>query len=187
MTRFTLAPALIAATPALAEPISGKEAKKLLFAPVKAEVEIMPEAGLAADQAEILKTVGAGQPYYGAIAIAPDEGLMSEATVAAANFHDTTSAAAAALADCNGKKKTESDCVIAAYIRPEGWQDVGFGLSSDATTAFEKYNMRTGALAVSAVTGAFGMAKGDGAADEALRDCAAMNEKATDCAVAIQN
>ena len=70
MTRFTLAFALIAATPALAEPISGKEAKKLLFAPVKAEVEIMPEAGLAADQAEILKTVGAGQPYYGAIAIA---------------------------------------------------------------------------------------------------------------------
>ena len=71
-------------TPALAEPLTGKEAKKLVFAPIVAEVEVMAEAGLPADQAEVLKTVGVSQPYYGAIAIAPDEGLMSEATVAAA-------------------------------------------------------------------------------------------------------
>ena len=187
MTRFALALALIAASPALAEPMSGKEAKKLLFAPVKAEVEIMHEAGLPADQAEVLKTVGVGQPYYGAIAIAPDEGLMSEATVAAANFHDTASAATAALADCNGKKKTESECVIAAYIRPEGWQEVGFGLSSDATAAFEGYNMKSGALAISPATGAFGLAKGEGAADKALQGCTAMNELATDCALAIRD
>ena len=187
MIRTVLALTLIATGPALAEPLSGKDAKKLLFPPVTAEVEIMPEAGLPADQAEVLKTVGAGQPYYGAIAIAPDEGLMSEATVAAANFHDTASAATAALAECNGKKKTETECVIAAYIRPQGWTDVGFGLSSDATAAFEDYNKRTGALAISPSTGAFGMAKGKTAADDAVKACMAKNEKATDCAVAVQN
>ena len=174
-------------TPALAEPLTGKEAKKLVFAPIVAEVEVMAEAGLPADQAEVLKTVGVSQPYYGAIAIAPDEGLMSEATVAAANFHDTASAATAALADCNGKKKTETECVIAAYIRPAGWKDAGFSLSSDATAALEEYARRKGALAISPTTGAFGMAKGDTAVEQALTTCAAKNEKATDCVVAVQD
>lgn len=179
--------ALCAASPALAEPLAGKAAKKLLFAPVKAEVEIMSEAGLPADQAEILKTVGVGQPYYGAIAIAPEEGLMAEATVAAANFHDAAAASVAALAECEAKKKTATACVIAAVIRPEGWKDAGFGLSSDATAAFKGYDMKTGALAISPSTGAFGMAEGDGAADQALKNCGARNDKATDCRIAVQN
>ena len=174
-------------TPALAEPLTGKEAKKLVFAPIIAEVEVMAEAGLPADQAEVLKTVGVSQPYYGAIAIAPDEGLMSEATVAAANFHDTGSASAAALAECNAKKKTPTDCVIAAYIRPAGWNDAGFSLSSDATTALEEYARRKGALAISPTTGACGKAKGDTAVEQALTNCAAKNEKATDCVVAVQD
>ncbi len=182
----------ISAPAVLAEPLTGKDAKKLLFAPVVAEVEVMPEAGLPADQAEVLKTVGLSQPYYGAIAIAPDEGLMSEATVAAANFHDTASASAAALLECNAKKKTPTDCVIAAYIRPEGWKDAnpteaGFSLSSDATAALQDYARKKGALAISPSTGAFGMAKGDTAAEQALTNCAAKNEKATDCIVAVQN
>ncbi|TXH98507.1 MAG: 5-aminolevulic acid synthase [Pseudorhodobacter sp.] len=184
----SLAPiALLLATPALAEPLSGKDAKKALFAPVKAEVEIMPEAGLPADQAEVLKTVGVGQPYYGAIAIAPQEGLMSEATVAAANFHDAAAASAAALAECDAKKKTETACVIAAIIRPEGWKDQGFGLSSDASAAFKDYDMKTCALAISPMTGAFGMAAGDGAADQAVKNCGAKNDKATDCTLVVQN
>lgn len=187
MFRAALALALIAATPALSEPLAGKEAKKALFAPLKAEVEIMPEAGLPADQAEILKTVGVGQPYYGAIAIAPDEGLMADATVAAANFHDAASATAAALAECEAKKKTPTACVIAAMIRPEGWKDQGFGLSSDATASFKDYDMKTGALAISPLTGAFGMAAGEGAAEKALTNCGAKNDKATDCVLAVQN
>ncbi|MFZ9198713.1 MAG: 5-aminolevulic acid synthase [Paracoccaceae bacterium] len=189
-TRFVLALILVSATlvtPALAEPIAGKAAKKLLFAPVKAEVEILAEAGLPQEMADALVMVGEGQPYYGAVAIAPEEGLMSEATVAAANFHDTTSAGAAALAECNAKKKTASDCVLAAYIRPKGWADAGFSLSSDATTAFKGYDMKTGALAVSVSTGAFGMAEGEGAGEAALANCAAKNEKATDCALVIAN
>lgn len=170
-----------------AEPISGKDAKKALFAPVLAEVEILAEAGLPADQAQVLVMVGEGQPYYGAIAIAPEEGLMSEATVAAANFHDTAAAATAALTECNAKKKTATDCVVAGYIRPKGWQENGVSLSSDASAAFQEYDMKTGALAVSVTTGAFGMASGDGAAESAVQACAAKNEKATDCALVIAN
>lgn len=186
MLRYALLLAVVS-SPALAEPLAGKAAKKALFAPMKAEVEIMPEAGLPADQAEVLKTVGVGQPYYGAIAIAPDEGLMSEATVAAANFHDVAAASVAALAECDAKKKTATACVIAALIRPEGWKDQGFGLSSDATAAFKDYDMKAGALAVSPSTGAFGMAAGEGAAEKAVANCGAKNDKAVDCVLAVQN
>lgn len=176
----------VLASAAIAQPISGKDAKSALFAPLKAEVEIMPEAGLPEDQAQILASVGEGQPYYGAVAIAPEEGLMAEATVAAANFHDTASAATAALAECNAKKKSAADCVIAAYIRPKGWKDEGFSLSSDATAAFADYDRKTGAMAVSLLTGAFGMASGEGANDQALANCVLKNEKAVDCALVIE-
>ncbi|NEY89004.1 5-aminolevulic acid synthase [Tabrizicola oligotrophica] len=185
MFRSAFALAMLAASPALAEPLTGEAAKALLFAPVTAEVEILAEAGLSADHAEALKSVGVGQPYYGAVAIAPDEGLMSEATVAAANFHDTASAGVAALAECDAKKVTETACVIAAYIRPEGWKEAGFSLSSDATAALAEYDATTGALAISPATGAFGTASGEGSAEKAVQNCGAKNEKATDCAVVI--
>ena len=75
LTRSAFALVLVSAalaTPALAEPMTGKAAKKLLFAPVTAEVEILPEAGLSQDMADALAMVGEGQPYYGAVAIAPE-------------------------------------------------------------------------------------------------------------------
>ena len=186
MTRAVFALALMLAVPAYAEPISGKQAKKALFAPVTAEVEILAGAGLPEDMAKVLVMVGEGQPYYGAVAIAPDEGLMAEATVAAANFHDTNAAATAALTECNAKRKSARECVVAAYIRPKGWQEPGFSLSSDATAAFKSYDMKTGALAVSVATGAFGMAAGDGAAEAAMKNCVAKNDKATDCALVVE-
>ena len=187
MTRAALALALMIAGPAaFAEPMTGAEAKEVLFAPVKAEVEVLAAAGLPEDHAKALELVGIDQPYFGAIAIAPDEGLLSEATVAAANFHDTGAATVAALAECNAKKTSANDCIIAAYIRPAGWKDAGFSLSSDATAAFEGYDKKTGALAISVATGAFGMAAGDGAREAAKAACAAKNDKATDCAVVIE-
>lgn len=192
MTRAAFFVCVLLAVPALAsvshaQAISGQTAKDALFPPVVAEVEILAEAGLPADQAQVLVIVGEGQPYYGAIAIAPEEGLMSEATVAAANFHDTAAATIAALAECNAKKKTATECVVAGYIRPKGWQDNGFALSSDASAAFNDYDMKSGAFAVSVTTGAFGMASGEGAAESAVQACVAKNEKATDCALVIAN
>ena len=167
---------------AVAAPIDGKTAKKALFAPVKAEVEILAAAGLPKDQAAALQMVGGQQLYYGAIAISPDEGLMSEATVAAANYHDTAAASAVALAECNAKKTGKSDCVVAALIRPKGWKDKGFQLSSDATAGFKADP--AGALAVSTATGAWGIGADDAAA---IAACVARNDIATDCTVVIAN
>ncbi len=166
---------------AWAEPIDGKTAKKALFAPVTAEVEILDAAGLPKDQAAALEMVGAAQPYYGAIAISPDEGLMSEATVAAANYHDTEAAQRVALAECNAKKTGPSDCVVAAVIRPKGWKDKGFQLSSDATAGF-KSDFAEGALAVSRITGAWGIGAD---AEAAIAACVVKNDLAGDCAVVI--
>lgn len=169
-----------------AEPITGKDAKKALFAPQKAEIEVLPEAGLPEDQVQVLQTVGESQPYYGAVAISPAEGLLVDATVVATNFHDSAAAAVAALAECNAKRKADAACIVAAYIRPKGWKDNGFSLSSDATTGFKDYDMKTGALAVSVLTGAFGLAAGDAAGEAAVAACAAKNKLATDCAVVVE-
>jgi hypothetical protein len=175
------------ATGAGAEPLTGKEAKKLLFAPGKAVAEMVAGTGLSEADLAALKSVAETQAYYGAIALSPDEGMMSEATVAAVNYHDTDAATAAALAECNAKKTGKAECLVVALIRPKGWKAPGFGLSSDATAAFKGYDRKAGAMAISPATGAWGMAAGDGAAEAALADCAAKNDKATDCAVAIAN
>lgn len=185
--RLSLALVALCTSTAGAEPLSGKAAKQALFAPVKAEVEVLAGAGLPAAEARALESVAMTQAYYGAIAISPDEGLMAEATVAAVNHHDTAAAGVVALAECNAKKTGKTDCVIAALIRPKGWKDAGFGLSSDATAAFKAYDRKAGAMAISPSTGAWGMAAGAAAAEAALADCAARNDKAKDCVVVIAN
>lgn len=170
---------------AMAQPLDGKAAKKALFAPVKAEVEIMAEAGLPKDQAAILESVGAAQLYYGAIALSPEKGLMFETTVAAANYHDVAAAAVVALAGCNAAKPGKKDCVVAALIRPKGWKDKGLSLSSDATAGFkDDYQVSGSALAISAGSGAWGIGAD---ADGAIAACVARNTNATDCAVVIAN
>lgn len=165
-----------------ADVVDGKAAKAALFPAVVAEVEILAAAGLPKDQAAALEMVGGQQPYYGAIAISPDDGLMSEATVAAANYHDTDAASAAALADCNAKKTGKTDCVIAALIRPKGWEKRDLQLSSDASAGFTA-DYKQGALAISALTGAWGIGAD---ADAAVKDCASKNDQTKDCAVVIE-
>ena len=170
---------------ALAEPVNGKTAKKALFAPVRAEVEILAQAGLPEDQATILKSVGAAQLYYGAIAISPEKGLMFSTTVAAANYHDVAAASVAALAGCNAAKPGKKDCVVAALIRPKGWKEKGLSLSSDATAGFKaEYQVSESALAISAGSGAWGIGAD---ADGAIAACVARNPDANDCAVVIAN
>lgn len=166
-----------------AQTVSGAEAAAVLYAPKAAEVEIMAKKVLPKDQAKVLEMVARDQLYYAAIAISPDEGLMSEATVAAANFHDIDSASAVALSECNAKRTGATECVVAAVVRPDGWQPGGVQLSSDATDDFQKaYN--GGALAISPSTGAWGIG---GTADDALAACLVRNPDAPDCQVAIAN
>lgn len=180
---------LVPTTDAGAQTLTEDAAKPLMFEAEGAEVELIPQSFLPADQAEILKTVGASQPYYGAIAVSPDEGIMVEATVAAANHHSTEAASVAALAACDAKRKGAKPCVIVALIRPVGWKQQPFQLSSGATTGLMKDYAkirRDKAFAVSASTGVWGIGKGKDAAADAIVDCQAkVKPSPADCAVVV--
>ncbi|MDZ7907581.1 MAG: 5-aminolevulic acid synthase [Gemmobacter sp.] len=171
-------------TAASAEPVTGAAAGKLLFPPKAAAVEMLPQDALSDTDVAALKMVGGGQPYYGAIAISPSEGLMVEATVAAVNHHNADAAKAAALKGCEEKRKGAKACAVVAVITPEGWSARDLQLSADATAAFAEHYAAPGALAVSPGTGNFGIAKGEGAGDAAVAACEE-KAKAGDCAVVI--
>lgn len=175
------------AGPVLAEPIGGKEARRLVYAPDKAEVTVIDQPFLDETAHKILVAVGVQQPYYGAIAASPSEGLMANSIMAAANYHAVGPAREAALKGCDSKRNAGSaSCVIVAEIRPEGWQARGFQLSAEATRFLRKEYRRAGkvkALAISQARGSFGLGKGAGAAAAALADCAAGG--ARDCALAV--
>ncbi len=181
---LTVALVMLTATAAMAEPLTGRAAKKLLFpAKVAAQAEMLPSSGLSAEDQTILAAVASQQPYYGAIAISPEDGLLAESTIAAANHHDTAAAEVAALAQCEAKRTGAVPCVIAALIRPEGYEARDLSLSRDATAAVRAdYPAKGGALAISAATGAWGLGKG---ADAALAACTAKAAEITDCAVVI--
>ena len=176
--------------PAMAQALTGEAAATLLFPANGAEVEVLANDFLPEDQAAILQQVGATQPYYGAIAVSPDEGIMVEATVAAANQHSVEAAKVEALAACNAKRKGARACEVVALIRPAGWQDRGFQLSSGATLAFGEEYMgirRDKAFAVSPATGTWGIGKGGDAAAKAVADCAGKDAKPADCVVVVQD
>ena len=174
---------VLLAGPALAEPVAGKVAKGQLFGLV-ADVRVI-DGNLPKDQVAALKTVLAGQPYYGAAALSPDDGLMAEATVLLANYHDVASASKAALAQCDAKRKGKTPCVIAATVQPKGWKQRSVQLSVDATTGFKtSYPGSGGAVATSAATGAWAIG---GDATAALAACTKQGQKPKDCAVVIAN
>ena len=110
---------------------------------------------------------------------------MVEATVAAVNHHSVEAAEAAALRDCDAKRKGAEPCAVAVVLRPDGWDVRPFQLSQAATEALRKDYGRSGprAMAVSATTGAFGLGAGEAAAEVAIAACAKAG--ATDCAVVV--
>lgn len=173
---------------AFAQVLDGKAAKKALFAADDVGVQVMKQSFLVDNQAQILASVATQQPYYGAIAVSPTDGLMSEATLAAANYHTVEAASVAALAGCDAARKGDVPCVIVALIRPKGWEARPLQLSADATAAFRKdYANKGGALAVSASTGAWAMAKGADAANAAVAACTAKLTGQNDCSVIISD
>ena len=174
------------AVAASAAVVDGKAAKKALFAPDEIAIEVIKHAFLVNNQPELLAEVAAAQPYYGAIAVSPGDGLMSEATIAAANYHSTDAATVAALAGCDAARKSDAPCVIVALVRPKGWEARAVQLSADATVAFRKsYGGQGAALAVSTTSGAWGMAKGADAGAAAIAACAAKLAGANDCQVIV--
>lgn len=183
MVRFGAVLALVAlGAPAAAAPVTGAVAEAALFSPKGAQAVILRTPGLKPQDVEALRQVAATQKYYGAVAISPDEGLLSAATVAAANYHDVDNARKAALASCNDRRKKGADrCVVVADIVPVNWaKGARVQLSTDATAAFEALR---GArfVAASATTGNWGTG---GNAAAAMRDCAAKSG-ARDCAIVI--
>lgn len=174
---------LVLAAPAVAQTMTGAEAKKQVYPADQAEVALVRDTGLSDEQARLLLGVGAQQLYYGAIAISPDEGLMAEATVAATNHHSVEAAARAAVAECDAKKTGAAPCKVVAVIRPKGWEARPLMLSADASRGLAgEYGGKGAALAVSATTGAWGMGKG---AEAAVAACAAKPVKPADCVVLI--
>lgn len=187
---LVLSVALFATGAAWAEPLGGKEARKLMFSVKGAQVDVMDEDFLSDSDRDILTQVGAAQFYYGAIAMSPSEGLMSQSLVAAANFHDVENARTVALEGCNERRESGSKkCVVVAEIRPKGYESRDLELSVGATEALGKdYRKGRGskALAVSASTGKYSVSKGEEASEEAILACEALSS-AEDCTIVVQD
>ncbi len=172
----------------LAEPISGKDALKQVFAPKGSEVEMLPVDGQTAENAALLQQVVKDYAYYAAVAIAPDEELLkSEATMLVANHHSAEAAAAAALDGCNKARKGGKSCVVAAVVRPKNWKARGLQLSVEGTLALRNDYGKRGerAMAISAQTGFFALGQGAGAQAAALKACA--DKGAKDCEIAVSD
>ena len=124
--------------------------------------------------------------YYGALAIAPDQGLADpDTTAAVGNYHSEEGARAAALAACNAARSGGSDCAVVLVVRPEGWEaGRSLQLNADATAslwgAFRQLG-RPRAMAISQATGIWGIGASP---QEALAACAA-DGAAQDCATVV--
>ncbi len=172
--------------PALADPVTPDAAAPLLFAHDRVEVARYTLEGLSEDEREIIIGIAQEQPYYAAMAFAPDQGILAEPTVFAANYHSRETAHAAALAQCNALRTGGRPCTLALEVRPAGWEARALHLSADATEEFGGDFRRAPApraFAISEQTAAWGTGAGDAAAETALEACAEAG--ATDCRVVI--
>ena len=178
----------------VAEPIGGQAASLELFD--TSGIGLQLSQGLSEKERATIKTLiplieqqtGTKAKFYGALAYAPDEGLVSEALQGAFNFHTVEAADQAAIAACTATKRaTSGECRLAARILPPGYQRRAVSLSHDATRVFfDRYIFARGAkfFAVSSATGAWAMAPSQSAA---LAACAQDAKGANDCAVIIED
>ncbi len=163
-----------------------RDARGLVFAERgEVEWEVIPHESLSAIDLATLEQINQiqPQPYYAAMAIAPQEGLQATTTSLAANYHDEENARAAALAACNSSRRGGPDCVVVLVIRPEGWvPGRPLQLSSEATASlrgdYRQLPRRGRALAISAGTGQWGIGR---SREEAIAACGA-----ADCRVVVE-
>lgn len=170
-----------------ADLLTGREAQRLLFKPKTGGSIPNPTSGLSESDQQLIATVAGQQKYYGAIAFSPDEGILSNATVAAANYHDVETASEKALSDCNGNRASgTARCVIAAWIVPPSYEEGrALQLNIDATAAVRKEYRRVRgekAFAVSMSTGNWGYGNSD---EAALQNC--ISKGADDCTLLLRN
>lgn len=183
--------ALLAPHLAAAEPVSGKDARRMLFSDRGTEVVLNASAELSETDRKTIDTLvrSNGFKYYGAIAFSPSQGLLSESLQGAFNYHDPGAAAAAALRACEAARLAgASPCVVAAQVMPRRWSAQPLQLSQDATAAFQDYRRDRGekAIAVSYGSGGFGIGTGAGAEAAALASCNAASSTG-DCVIVVRD
>jgi len=200
MRKLIAAAAIVAlgVTQAMAgAPVSGKEAKRMLFSPKGGEFTVVPQ-GFMTDVDVATLNLMADMPefkavlYYGAVAASPKQGLAHKATVASANHHSIAAAEAQAVKECNALRGGGPKCVVVARVTPRKYAEQPLQLSASATTAFKRTYLKgrgAKAMAISPATGEYVTAKGDGSAEAAIAACnkAASEKGATDCIVVIQD
>ena len=159
---------LAAASAAAQDLLSGREARQATMSP-RGQVEgvVIPHPGLSEPETQLLgaaldQGLLPDMAYYGALAIAPDAGLASQATTTAVgNFHDQAGADAAALNQCNAARSDGRDCVVVLQVRPRRWEPgAAIELSAEATAALRGEYRRFGrprVMAISRATGQFGI------------------------------
>ena len=190
---------LILATQAGAEPLSFKEARKILpkangkitlmsFEDRLSESDVAALAAANLKLKDVFKGIGASLSGYGAVAISPDEGVLVEWISGVSQHHSAQAAREAAIAYCNSKKKRGSaDCVTLVEVAPKGAkEDAVLTLSEKANAALRKTYRKMDtprAFAISPSTGDFGMDRGDGT--RAIANCASAANKAADCVIVI--
>ncbi len=193
MRRLLVAVFIMVTGPAAAEPVSGREAGRLLFDAGQSRVIVSSRLDERGQQMVRLmvplmeQQLGRKLEYYGAIAMSPDEGFQSEASQSALNYHGVAAADAAALSACNANRRSGTrGCILAARILPAGYEERGLTLSTNATRALRDTYARARApkaLAASASTGAFAV----GRPDEALAACQRGARGAGDCAIVVRD
>ncbi len=173
---------------AFADSLTYKEARKAVPKGNRIVAELPDTSFLDDKQQAIVLSLKDTIPYYGALALSPDEGLFVEWLNASGQHHSLDAARAAALAHCNSNKKAASAaCVVVLEVSPEGAKpDAPLSLSAEAADALRgEYRKLKGmkAFAISKTQGTFGFAGGDGA--RALDACAKAGAGAKDCKVVV--
>lgn len=190
---------MVTVAPLLAEPLSFREARKVLpRANAKAVIRVDSSAVSEADKTrleragqtidDVLLGVGAAIPAYGALAFTPTEGLFVEWISGVGHFHSVDAARAAALTYCNSKRKSSSaPCVVGIVIEPRGVKEGAAltlsGPANDALRGPYRQLKAPKAFAISQSTGNFGFDRGDGG--RALTACSKAGQSATDCRIVV--
>ncbi|MCI2398703.1 hypothetical protein [Aliiroseovarius subalbicans] len=188
---------------AMAEPMDGAAAKKVLFSPKGLSVQALDVSGLSGQmQAQIAAIVAqaskrkvlkqyelAGYSYYGALAVPTDQALTIESLVFAAQLHSPEAAQTAAVDSCATQTGSQA-CKAILLLLPKKFKPRALTLNAATTQLFrDSWTKGDGprVLAISTGTLASALAKGEGSAAAALERCnARASEKGQpDCVVAI--
>ena len=109
---------LWAAAGAVGQAGEGDTARGELFNLRGRSLRIVDLPGIGGWERKVLGAAAGQVVYYGAVAMAPDQGLLAEATVVAGDYHSAADASAAAIRACNGRRSGGAECVVAALVLP---------------------------------------------------------------------